>query len=189
MPVVSANVINAANIDNVEYTLRSVSEHDHDWLVELHNDDLVLNNITDPKPITLLNHLRWWESIQHSKTEERLIFCKNGYHIGFTKFYKIDLCNRNCVLGADIHSVHRGNGYAKIMWSLMLDHCFEKLDLYRVSLTTAEYNKIGQRVYTNLGFKEEGRLVQSLYRDGKYHDQICMYMLKQMWPLSSQPIV
>jgi RimJ/RimL family protein N-acetyltransferase len=67
------------------------------------------------------------------------------------------------------------------MWQLMLHVCFNELSLHRVSLTTASYNLIGQRVYKNLGFKEEGRQIESLYREEKYHDSICMYLLKQDW--------
>jgi RimJ/RimL family protein N-acetyltransferase len=48
-------------------------------------------------------------------------------------------------------------------------------------LTTAEYNQVGQRVYRNLGFSEEGLLVKSMRRNGEYYDQICMYLLKNDW--------
>ena len=50
-----------------------------------------------------------------------------------------------------------------------------------VSLTTADFNLIGHHVYKSLGFKEEGRMLQSLKRDGTYHDQIMMYMLRNDW--------
>lgn len=158
------------------YSLREVSDHDHVWLVELHNDPEVLRNLTNPNAITLEEHLSWWNRTLRDASQKRLIFTVDDEKVGFAKFYSIDRTNRNCVLGADIKKDFRGKGYAKFMWSLMLDHC-KDIGMHRVSLTTAEYNTVGQRVYRNLGFIEEGRLKSSLYRDGQFFDQICMYKI------------
>lgn len=167
--------------DNV--ALRPVTDDDHFFffLVDLHNDPEVLHNLTHPLSITLAQHVAWWDRISHDPRQLRLIFTVDKERAGFTKFYDIDRTNNNCVLGADIHKDFRGRGLARPMWELMLHACFENMGLHRVSLTTASYNNIGQRVYRGLGFREEGRLVQSLYRDGTYHDQICMFMLRDDW--------
>jgi RimJ/RimL family protein N-acetyltransferase len=161
---------------DAKYTLRDVQDGDHEWLVDLHNDEDVLRNMTDPRSITLEDHMRWWKSID-GKNQIRMIFCVNSERVGFCKFYSIDYQNFNCMLGADIHKDYRGNRYSKPMWELVLDHCYNNLGLKRVSLTTAEYNKIAQRVYQQLGFIVEGRQISSLFRDNKWFDQICMYHL------------
>lgn len=164
-----------------EFSLRLIEFDDHEWLVELHDDPIVLENLTNPTPISLEQHLRWWQRISSDHREMRLIFTVDGVRAGFTKFYQIDFINKNCVLGADLHKDFRGKHLAKPMWELMLNKCFIDLGLHRVSLTTADFNHIGQRVYKGLGFNEEGRLIQSLYRNGKYHDQILMYLLREDW--------
>lgn len=158
------------------YTLRNVIDIDHEFLVDLHNDPEVLKNITNPNPITLESHLLWWENLNKEK-EHRLIFTVNGEKAGFTKFYSIDNVNNNCVLGADIHMNFRGQGHAKHMWALMLQYAFQKLKLFRVSLTTAEFNDKAIHIYKNLGFIEEGRFNKSLCRGDIYYDQILMYMI------------
>ena len=104
--------------------LREVNENDHEWLIELHNDPEVLKNLTNPSPITLESHLKWWNSLNREK-EKRYIFCDNETRIGFCKIYQVDQVNKNCVLGADIHKQHRGKGFAKQMWQLMLQKCFD----------------------------------------------------------------
>tara|TARA_Y100000593_G_scaffold11666_1_gene20914 strand:- start:23329 stop:23862 length:534 start_codon:yes stop_codon:yes gene_type:complete len=175
------NIILRENKMNL-YTMRDVTDDDHHWLVELHNDPLVLKNLTNPTPITLNDHMKWWGTID-GKTEIRKIFCVNGEKVGFCKFYKIDHNNLNCVLGADIHITHRGKGYSKPMWRLMLNFCYDTLKLKRTGLTTVEYNHIGQRVYKYLGFKVEGKLLKSLLREGKWYDQICMYHLSD-WEIT-----
>ena len=162
-------------------TLRPVQDDDHEFLVELHNDPVVLHNLTHPQPITMEQHLSWWKRISHDHRQLRLIFQIDDARAGFGKFYDIDRVNQNCVLGADLHASFRGQGYAKFMWQLMLQVAFQGMHLHRVSLTTAEYNTIARRVYAQLGFKEEGRLTQSLFRDGSFHDQILMYLLRSDW--------
>ena len=165
-------------MNQARFTLREVKNSDHNWLVLLHNDPEVLFNMTNPSIITLESHMKWWSTIDNKK-QIRKIFYLNEIKIGFAKFYNVDYVNKNCVLGGDIEKKHRGNGYAKYMWKLMLDYCYDELGMYRVSLTTAEYNNIGKRVYDNIGFKEEGRFKKSLLRDGIFYDQICMYHLKE----------
>lgn len=179
----SLNVLrrSAVSLPKPKLVLRGVEPNDHEWLVSLHNDPLVLRNLTDPTPITFESHMKWWDSIKDNAKELRLIFTVNNERVGFTKFYEINFANRNCDLGAELHKDWRGKGLAKPMWKVMLEYCFNVLHLHRVGLTTAEYNDIARKVYANLGFIEEGRFVQSLYRDGKYYDQILMFMTEDMW--------
>jgi UDP-4-amino-4,6-dideoxy-N-acetyl-beta-L-altrosamine N-acetyltransferase len=161
--------------------LESVTQEDHEFMIDLHNDPTVLFNLTDPTPVSIESHLKWWNTVQNDPKSDRKIFYVDDVKVGVSKFYAIDLTNRNCVLGADIHSKFRGKGYAKYMWTLMLRHCFEVLHLHRVGLSTAEHNIIGQRVYKKLGFKEEGRTVDHTLRDGVFYDGISMYMTEEMW--------
>lgn len=161
------------------YELRNISKTnpEHPWLVELHNDPEVLKNVTDPKQITLETHLNWWNS--RGSNQQHKLFCVDGYKVGFTKFTQIDFANKNLVLGADIHQKFRNKGYAKYMWLLMLKESFETLGMHRVSLITAEYNTKAIHIYEKIGFKHEGKSKESLYRDGKYHDAINMYMINE----------
>jgi RimJ/RimL family protein N-acetyltransferase len=168
----------------IETTLRQITPDDHKFLVDLHNDPIVLRNLTHPNPISIKQHVEWWNRISHDPQQLRLIFMVNDQRVGLAKFYDIDKDNQSCALGGDIHVTHRGCGYAKHMWNLMLKVCFDDLKLHRVWLTTASFNMIAIHVYHSLGFKDEGIQVQSLYRDGKFHDQICMYMLREQWKKS-----
>lgn len=161
-----------------QHELRVVTVDDHSFLVALHNDPLVLRNLTDPRPITMASHMDWWASCRQ-RNEEHHVFFVDNHRAGFCKF-AFDPSNRSVCLGADIHASYRGRGLARPMWTLMVQKAFAH-DVHRAWLTTAEYNVIGQRVYSSLGFKVEGRLEQSLYRDHTYHDQIVMRLLRHEW--------
>lgn len=160
------------------HELRLVDDRDHEFLVELHNDPLVLHNHTDPRPITLSSHMAWWSS-HRQRNEEHCVFLVDNAHAGFCKF-TFDAANNSVCLGADLHTLHRGRGLARPMWILMLERVF-KQGVHRAWLTVAEYNHIGRNVYASLGFKVEGRLEQSLYRGGAYHDQIVMRLMEHEW--------
>lgn len=163
------------------YALRPVfdTDEEHRWLVETHNDPVVLRNLTNNAPITLESHLVWWNRIQRNHLEERLIFCVNGERAGFTKFYSIG--SKSCLLGADLHRDYRGKGHAGPMWQLMLERCFIYYNLEYVELTTAEYNEIAQRVYKKLGFREIYRKTGSLIRENVAYDEIVMRLDRNEW--------
>ena len=166
--------------------LRAVRDEDHEWLVALHNDPLVLRNVTDPTPITLEHHLSWWRGLDLQR-QLRFIYEVDGVRAGFVKYYSIDRVNQNCVLGADLEQSFRGQGLARDMWTRMINYAFEELKLHRVSLSTAEFNRRAQHVYHQLGFESEGFLKESLYREGSFHDQLLMYMTRSMWEKRNGP--
>jgi RimJ/RimL family protein N-acetyltransferase len=161
--------------------LRAVRDEDHPWLVELHNDPAVLWNTRDPRPITLDAHLAWWQKICADPREERLIFTVDDAPAGIVKIYSIDAQNLHCTLGADLHRSFRGRGLAGSMWSLLLDRCFFEHGLNRVGISTMEQNAPARRVYSRLGFIEEGRIVHCHLRDGEFLDAITLYMLRKDW--------
>lgn len=151
---------------------------DHRWLVSLHNDPLVLDNVTNSSPITLQSHLKWYNSLNPEKSDI-MIFTVDDERVGIAKLNPIDKINKSVVMGADIHKDFRGKGYATKLWNLMIDRSINEHECHRLSLTTAVYNDIGRHLYGKLGFKEEGRLIESLCRDGRFYDQICMYRLAE----------
>ena len=79
-----------------KHILRPVSDNDHAFLVELHNDPVVLRNLTNPNPITLEQHLEWWSKISNDNKQKRMIYEVDKQLVGFTKFYNLDFENHNC---------------------------------------------------------------------------------------------
>lgn len=161
--------------------LKSIEDVDHEFLVELHNDPVVLKNLTHPEPITLEHHLTWWNSVKDNACQARFVICNDNAKIGLAKFYDIDRTNRSCALGADLHRDFRGLRLARPVWREMLRTAFIAFDLHRVWLTTAEYNDVARYVYTTLGFKTEGRFERSLLREGVFYDQIIMRLFREEW--------
>jgi RimJ/RimL family protein N-acetyltransferase len=74
-----------------------------------------------------------------------------------------------------------GRGYGTEATRLMLDHAFGKLGLHRVALFVFEFNERAIRTYRRCGFVVEGRSRESIYRDGRWWDELAMSVLESDW--------
>lgn len=74
-----------------------------------------------------------------------------------------------------------GKGYGSDAMKLALDYAFDELNLRRVSLSVFEYNPRAIRCYEKLGFQHEGRVRQSINREGRRWDLVYMGILKEEW--------
>jgi RimJ/RimL family protein N-acetyltransferase len=60
-------------------------------------------------------------------------------------------------------------------------HGFETLNLNRIYLYVFETNLGAVRVYEKAGLVHEGKLRQSIYRNGRYIDAFLMSILRSEW--------
>ena len=63
----------------------------------------------------------------------------------------------------------------------MLDHAFGVLGLHRIALFVFEFNDRAIRAYRRCGFVVEGRSRESIFRDGRWWDEIAMSVLESDW--------
>jgi RimJ/RimL family protein N-acetyltransferase len=107
----------------------------------------------------------------------------DGLAIGYCGLSNISDQNRNAeyfILIGDDRFWNRGIGTKAGLE--VLRHGFNVLRLHRIWLTVSECNKGAIKSYDKLGFKMEGRMRESCYRNGKYHDKILMGILSEEWP-------
>src|SRR6478672_10701732 len=74
-----------------------------------------------------------------------------------------------------------GRGYGTEATQLMVDHAFGTLGLHRVSLYVFEFNERAIRAYRRCGFVVEGRARESIWRDGRWWDEMAMSVLESDW--------
>ena len=72
----------------------------------------------------------------------------------------------------------RGRGLGVEAFHLLLRFAFDEVGLHRVELRVFDFNEPAKRLYRRLGFREEGRLRDAVFRDGRYHDELVMAMLE-----------
>jgi RimJ/RimL family protein N-acetyltransferase len=74
-----------------------------------------------------------------------------------------------------------GQGFGTEATQLMLDHAFGQLGLHRVALYVFSFNERAIRAYRRCGFFVEGRARESIWRDGRWWDELAMSVLESDW--------
>ena len=106
--------------------------------------------------------------------------------IGVTSLINIDTKNRNAECIIDIgEKEYWGKGYGTEALKMLLEYAFLELNLHRVSLRVFSFNESAIHIYNKIGFRKEGIMRESIYRNGKWHDIIIMGVLKREY-LSQQ---
>ena len=77
-------------------------------------------------------------------------------------------------------------GYGSIASKLVLDFCFDILDLHRIELEVYSFNKRGIKVYERLGFEIEGIRRDAYFIDNHYHDIIQMAIINKKHGIKSE---
>lgn len=164
--------------------LRKMTKEDttlyHKW-----RNDLDVMHYTNPYldvyPLEVteafINHV-----ILGSETAKSYIILEkeNETPIGILSLIQIDYKNRNAECIIDIgEKEYWGKGYGREGLKLLLDYAFYEMNLHRVSLKVFSFNDRAIRLYTKIGFQQEGNSRQSLFRDGTWHDIVHMGILQK----------
>jgi RimJ/RimL family protein N-acetyltransferase len=72
-------------------------------------------------------------------------------------------------------------GFGGDMLRATLDACFADWGIHRVGLCVEEDNARALALYRRVGFREEGRLRQAAFRDGRYRDVLLLSLLAGEW--------
>lgn len=147
------------------------------WINNQHSDLFTQHALF---PHTLESLDVYAEGKQRSKNNIWLgIICKiDNNHIGNIDVSDIDWINRtgtyNILIG---DTKYHGKGIGYEASHLLLSHVFHRLNLNRVQLGVDERNVAARKLYTKLGFKEEGKFEQCICEKNVFFDVIRMRIL------------
>ena len=164
-------------------TIRIMEHEDVEAARILHNDDTTLRALSDISHVTQEAQMAWFKAISVSRSSRRYVARLRSDHsfVGIFRVDRLDLWNRSAFVGADVVPNFRGKGYASEMFEYFCNYLFNQCGLHRLGLVTMETNVPAIKLYLKLGFIEEGRERQAIYRDGKFVDLISMGMLENEW--------
>jgi RimJ/RimL family protein N-acetyltransferase len=110
----------------------------------------------------------------HERATDRLI--------GTCAFSQLDAENGSALYHITIgESDAWGRGLGTEATQLMVDHAFGTLKLHRIALYVFEFNERAIRAYRRCGFVIEGRARESIWRDGRWWDELAMSVLETDW--------
>jgi RimJ/RimL family protein N-acetyltransferase len=74
-----------------------------------------------------------------------------------------------------------GQGFGTDMMQTVLEACFAGWGVHRIGVRVEAGNERALALYRRLGFKEEGRLRQAAFRDGRHEDVLLLGQLAAEW--------
>jgi RimJ/RimL family protein N-acetyltransferase len=93
--------------------------------------------------------------------------------IGITSLMQIDWRNRHAWHGIMIgDKEYHGKGFAYDAIFTTMRYAFDELQLARLDGGMIEYNKASLRLYSKLGWEQEGIRRKWIYRRGRFWDQV-----------------
>jgi len=127
------------------------------------------------------NEKKWVE--RHTCNSDRIILAicliENDKYIGNVNIEEFDYINRTCSVPIFIGDKSEwGKGYALEAKMLAHKFAFEERNLHRIMALILEENVPSILLHEKCGFRREGVLRDSVWKSGKYHNQIVMGLLK-----------
>lgn len=154
------------------------------------NDQEINQYLLGYLPITLAAEKQWIENTGKSKDDivltivAKLIVAKriDEKPIGNVGLHRIKHKDSHATFGifiGDKDCQERGHGTEAAR--LIIDYGFNQLNLHRINSSAVAFNTRSIKMHLRLGFKEEGRARQKLFRNGAYHDEIIFGLLREEW--------
>ena len=88
---------------------------------------------------------------------------------------------RSVELSLLVDADRRGQGFGIDMMQTTLEACFGGWGVHRISVRVEEGNESALALYRRLGFKEEGRLRQAAFHNGRHADVLLFSLLADEW--------
>ena len=164
--------------------LRAIRRDDLPRLVEFANDLEVyaFSGYHSWRPLSIAAKEAEFDENVEQRDAVQFAIEVDGIVIGDCGLTHVSNDHRHCMLGISIGDKdHWGKGYGEDAMTILLDYAFDHLNMHRVHLGVFGTNPRAQRLYTKLGFVDEGADREAVFKDGRYIDNIRMSILDREW--------
>ena len=145
------------------------------WL----NDFEVTDGVGSSCRVTSLESEKEWLKHNSNQYQFAIVRLVDDTLIGNCGIHEVDQLRQCADVGLFIgDEENRNKGYGGEALNLLLDYCFDYLNLNNVLLKVFSFNERAINCYKKVGFKEIGRRRQSYYLKGKFHDEVYMDILR-----------
>lgn len=154
----------------------------------LHNDDTTLHWLTDIRHVSEPEQEDWFNALSRNQSIRRysVLEEQSGKFAGLFRIDHLDLQNRCAMVGLDIVQEFRRRGYARKVFEYFFHYLFDEVGLNRLGLVTMDSNTPAIELYRRLGFQEEGRHREAIWRDGRHQDLLQFGLLRDEYKAGGQ---
>lgn len=164
-------------------TLRPILREDIPLILRYINDPEVRRFLGGGLPMMEADEEEWVSGL-HKRKPNDIIFALvvGGKFIGVMGIHRIDSVNRTATTGAFIgEKEYWGKGYGSEAKLLLLKFAFDTLNLRKICSDVLAFNERSISYSLKCGYKEEGRLREHRFRDGKYWDEVRLAVFRADW--------
>lgn len=163
-----------------ELHLRAFEYEDLELINRWHNDEEINSMTGGAKRYVSSEYDKKWleDKMLNNSTNIYCAICTKNKNkiIGFISLNTIDYINRKAYWGGLLigDKEERNKGYATNATYLMLKYGFEELGLNKITGHWLEDNKVSIILGKMMGFKQEGKLKDEVYKNGRFNNVIIM---------------
>ncbi len=173
-------------LDGKKVRLRAYCKEDIPTVLGYINDPEVKNNLSPgiALPYRLEDEQKWYENLGRDPEQSysfaiETLDTKN--YIGGCGYNRIDWKNSHAIVGIFIGTQWQNKDLGTDAMNLLVQYIFSEMSLNKIALNVFSFNARAIRSYEKCGFKIEGTLRQQIFRNGQFHDEIAMGLLRSEW--------
>jgi RimJ/RimL family protein N-acetyltransferase len=168
--------------------LRPVKRSDISYFLKWFNDREVVQYVGVYLPMTEMSEEKFIEELGTVRARSDIILVIEVVEgdatkaIGNCGLHGISPKDHDAVFGIVVGEKDYWNkGYGLEAARLLIDYGFQQLNLHRISSSALAFNERSIRLHKRLGFQEEGRLRQAMFKNGQYYDRVEFGILREEW--------
>jgi len=136
---------------------------------------------TDPQ-ISLEDQRKWYQRIVQDYSRMDWIIYADGGNVGVVSLYDIAPLYRRCYWAFYLGDESaRGKGIGRAVELNILRYVFIRLNFHKLCSEVFQWNESVVRMHQKNGSKIEGVLQEHIWKNGIYHNVICMGILRHEW--------
>jgi RimJ/RimL family protein N-acetyltransferase len=167
--------------------LRSVERDDVPLLHRWFNDPVLMDGWGWSAPVRSIQHvasqIEDWLARETALDRPEALIAESlaGDPIGLIVLRVERPESRSVELSLLVDADYWGEGFGLDMMQTVLEACFGGWGVHRIGVRVEAGNERALALYRRLGFKEEGRLRQAAFRDGRHEDVLLFGQLAAEW--------
>ena len=163
--------------------LRPILESDVPQCIRWINDPELRQYLSVYLPIMEADEHEWFKNIHKRKPQDVVLaIVVEGVFIGSIGLHGINMKDRVASTGTLIgDKQYQNKGYGTEAKMLLLDYAFNTLNLRKVCSDVFCSNGRSLKYAEKCGYKQEGRLKEQAYKNGKYIDIVLLAVFKKDW--------
>jgi RimJ/RimL family protein N-acetyltransferase len=165
-----------------------VKRADISYALKWFNDPEVIQYLMMYLPMTEMAEEKWIEELGSSRAKTDVLLIieiiegDSTKPIGSISLNGINNKDHNATFGIAIGDKDYWNkGYGTEAARLIIDYGFEQLNLHRINSSALSFNERSIRMHKRVGFSEEGRQREHIFKNGEYCDHVIFGMLREEW--------